>query len=320
MVPLLACPLIMIFDNVSLGFGLVSGFFWLGGAVVAYKLGLLLLGDKDLAAIVSLSYTTAPILLYMGAAVLTDSAGFFFIGLTIYLTLKREQQESVSSKTYFLDALIVCFGILFREVVFFALVFMLSRRLIKKKGFLEMLLAAILVGVFELMFLSMLGLDVSIFVNKYSVARQMYYYSSDSWGLIPYLQSLWGAYVIRLAAPQPYFVSLSFWVWTAPILVFGTLGLLGFVFGSRRKDLLMCLLFLFPGSVVWPRMRPRFSFCMWPVVIPAMIIGMDFVFSKLPFFAHRNPWRYKICMYLCILALAIVNTVNIVINYRSLII
>ncbi len=317
MVPLLASPLIMIFDNVNLAFGLISGFFWLSGAVIAYKLGLLLLGDEDLATMVSLSYTTAPILLYMGAAVLTDSAGFFFIGLTVYLTLKRERQVSVSSKTYFLDALFVCFGIMFRETVLFALLFMLLRRLVKKKGLFEMLLAAGLVGVLELVFLHTLGLDVSIFVHKYSVAKSMYYYSPSSWGLVPHLHSLWSAYVMGLAAPTPYFLSLSFWLWTVPILIFGTFSLLGFVFGAGKKDLLMCLFFLFPSSVVWPRMRPRFSFCMWPAIIPAMVIGTDFALSKIPFFSQRKTWRSKIVMYLYIITLAIVNTLNTVTNYGS---
>lgn len=215
---------------------------------------------------------------------------------------------------------LLALAFLFRETVLFALVFMFSRRLLKKKGFFEMLLAAIAVSVLELVFLHMLGLDVSIFVNKYSVARNMYDYSPTSWGLIPYLHSLSGAYVMSLAAPEPYFVSLNFWIWAAPILIFGTFSLLGFVFGARRKDLFMCVLFLFPSSVVWPRMRSRFSFCMWPAIIPAMIIGADFVLSKLPFFAQRNPWISKICIYLYVFALAIVNTLNIVINYCSLII
>lgn len=124
MVTFLAPALTLVFHNIYLSFGLISGFFWISGTIIAYKIGQLVLEEKNLATAVALSYTTAPVLLLTGAAVLTDSAGFFFIGLIIYLTLKRERTRVVSSKTYFLDALICSVGILFRESVLLALLFM----------------------------------------------------------------------------------------------------------------------------------------------------------------------------------------------------
>lgn len=319
MVPVLASPLILIFNNVNLSFGLVSGFFWIGGTIVAYKLGQILLKDKDLATMIALSYVTAPALLIWGAAVLTDSAGFFFIGLTIYLTFKREQQERVSSKTYFLDALFVSIGVLSRESVSVALLFMIIRRFMKKKGFKETLVAAVLVGVFELSFLYLLGFGPHVFINKYLLATRVHRMTpSEDWGLIPYLSSFGRAFVTNTIAPSPYFVSFSFWVWTLPFLFYSVCTLVGLIFGARNKDLVLCLLVLFPSSVIWPAMTERFSFCMWPAIIPAMISGMNLVLSKLSFVTKRIPHGSKICLLLYISIFGVINTLATLSNYSSL--
>lgn len=317
MVPLLASPLILILNNIYLSFGLVSGFFWIGGAVIAYKLGQVLLKDKDLAILVALSYTFAPPLLIYGAGVMTDSAGFFFIGVAVYLTLKREQQDKISSRTYFLDAFIVSFGVLFRETVLFALLFMLVRRFWKKRGFFETLLAVIIVGVFGLLFLHLLGIGPGIFVHKYLRATQVHTPSED-WAIVPYLSSLKGAYVTIITPPKPYFTSLTFWIWTLPALLSGLTTALGFIFSQRRKDLFLCLLLLFPSSVVWPAMRARFSFSMWPAILPAMISGLYFALSRLPHAKERTLSNPKIYIYFFILVMGAINTIETLTRYTSL--
>jgi len=315
MVPFLASALTLVFNNIYLSFGLISGFFWISGTIIAYKIGQLVLEEKNLATAVALSYTTAPVLLLTGAAVLTDSAGFFFIGLTIYLTLKRERTQVVSSKTYFLDALICSVGILFRESILFALLFMFSRRLIKRKGFLEFLLAALLVGATEVLYLHLLGFDISIFAYKYSVSQQIA--PPGRWGLVAYATSFTLAYVTRVPAPKPYFMAINFWMWTLPTLIYVAFTLLGFIFSKRKKDLWPIMLFLFPSSLIWPAMSLRFSFLMWPAVIPAMIDGMNTFLSRLPFINQRAQYRNFI-LSLYIIAFAIVNTISIVTIHSSL--
>jgi len=317
MIPLMASPLILVLGNVCLSFGLVSGLFWVGGVIVAYKLGLMLLEDNDLAALVSLSYVFAPPLLLYGAGVMTDSAGFFFIGLAVYFTLKRERQDRVSSKTYFLDAFIVSFGVLFRESVLFGLIFMTVKRFVKRKGFLETLLAATLIGFFEFLFLYVLGFGLDIFIYKYLLATQVHTPSKD-WGIIPYLSSLIGAYVTNTTPSRPYFTSVIFWVWMLPALLSGLFTVLGLLFSVKRKDLLTYLLFLLPSSVIWPAMRERFSFSMWPAILPAMVSGAYLVFSKLPLpkvGIFSNP---KIYIFFFILCMGVINTVDTLIRYPSL--
>jgi len=317
MIPLLASPFIIILGNVYLSFGLVSGFFWVGGVVVSYKLGLMFLEDRDLATLVALSYIFAPPLLVYGAGVMTDSAGFFFIGLAVYFTLTRERQNGVSSKTYFFDALIVSLGVLFKESVLFALFFMIAKRFVKRKGFLETLLAATLVGIFELLFLHTLGFGLDIFIYKYLLATQVHTPSKD-WGVIPYLISLIGAYVTNTVPSRPYFTSLIFWIWILPTLLFGLFTVLGFMFNARRKDLLICMLFLFPSSVIWPAMRSRFSFSMWPAVLPAMVSGAYLVFSRLPLPKERIISNPKIYMFFLVLCVGVINTVDTLIRYPRL--
>ena len=315
MVPFLASALTLVFHNIYLSFGLISGFFWISGTIIAYKIGQLVLEEKNLATAVALSYTTAPVLLLTGAAVLTDSAGFFFIGLTIYLTLKRERTRVVSSKTYFLDALICSAGVLFRESVLLALLFMFSRRLIKRKGFLEFLLAALLVGATELLYLHLLGFDISIFAYKYSKSQRIA--PPGSWGFVAYAHRFAAAYVTSVPAPKPYFMSINFWMWTLPTVIYVAFTLLGFIFSKRKKNLMPIMLFLFPSSLIWPEMSLRFSFLMWPAVIPAMIDGMNTVLSRLPVIDQRAQYRSFI-LSLYIIAFAIVNTISIVTVHSSL--
>jgi len=315
MVPFLASALTLVFHNIYLSFGLISGFFWISGTIIAYKIGQLVLEEKNLATAVALSYTIAPVLLLTGAAVLTDSAGFFFIGLTIYLTLKRERTRVVSSKTYFLDAFICSVGILFRESVLLALLFMFSRRLIKRKGFLEFLLAALLVGATGLLYLHLLGFDISIFAYKYNTAQRTA--PPGRWGFVAYATSFAIAYVTCVPAPKPYFMSINFWVWTVPTIIYVAFTLLGFIFSKRKKDLLPIMLFLFPSSLIWPEMSCRFFFLMWPAVIPAMINGMNTVLSRLLFSDKWAQYRSFI-LSLYIIVFAIVNTISILAIHSSL--
>jgi len=316
MVPFLASALTLVFGNIYLSFGLVSGFFWVSGATIAYKIGQLILDEKDLATAVGLSFTTAPVLLLTGAAVLTDSAGFFFMGLAIYLTLKREQTKAVSHKTYFLDALICSIGLLFRESVVFALLFMFSRRLLKKKRFIESLFAMLCVGVVWLVYLQLLGFDANVFLQKYFLSQSMA--KPESWGFITYVATFATAFAISVPVPEPYFVSASFLIWTVPTLIYAAFTLLGFIFSTRKKDLWAVMLFLFPSSVIWPEMSSRFSFFMWPAVIPAMISGMNIAFSRLRPVTKGIPRGFKFFIFLYIIVFAIVNTWSTLDSHGSL--
>jgi len=315
MVPFLASAFTMVFRDIYLSFGLVSGFFWISGAIVAFKIGQLTLEEKDLATAVGLSYTTAPVLLLTGAAVLTDSAGFFFMGLTVYLTLKREQTKAVSSKTYFLDALVCSVGILFRETVLFALLFMFSRRLIKRKGLLEFLLTMLLVGTIELLYLHLLGFDSSIFLRKYSLSQQMA--RPESWGFIAYAMNFAAAFVTSVPPTRPFFVSVDFWIWTLPTIVYGVFTLVGFIFSPRKKDLWVAILFLFPSSVIWPEMSFRFSFYMWPAVIPAMVSGMNISLLRLLHVTRRASQSSKFFLFFYIAVFAVINTLSTLASHPS---
>jgi hypothetical protein len=81
---------------------------------------------------------------------------------------------------------------------------------------------------------------------------------------------------------------------------------------------LVCLLLLFPSSVIWPAMRSRFSFEMWPAVLPAIVSGGYLVFSRL-----RLPRNWvisdpKILFAIFLLFLGVVNTAYTLIQYPSL--
>ncbi len=302
MVPLLTTPLILIFNNVNFSFGLVSGFFWIAGAIVAYKLGKLLLEDDDLATLVALVYVTAPAMLWHGAAVLTDSAAYFFIGLAIYLTFMRERQINVSSKKYFFDAFIVSTGVLFKEVVIFALLFMLYRRFVKRKGFKETLTAIVLIGFCGVLYLSLLGFGPDVFISKYSFASDV-----QSWGVYPFLVSFVRAYVLSYPERIQEWISVMDLFRVGRLLVFAVATPLGLYFSKRRKDLFMCTLFLFPTAIIWPVMVERFSFCLWPVIVLGMVNGMDFILSKL-ISTRVFHYNYRIFIYLYVFICAIVNT------------
>jgi hypothetical protein len=307
MVPLLASPLILVLENAYMSIASINSFFWTAGTLIAYKVGRILLKDEDLATLVALSYAMSPTLLMYGAGVMTDSAGFFFIGLAVYLSLKREQNESVASRIYFLDGLIVSLGVLFRETVLFGLIFMLVRRLWKKNGYTETLLAALAVGGLEFLFLSTLGFDTEILIKKLLWQR---YARTRVWGVLPYLSSLGRAFGTSTPTPTFYLLSFNLWIWIMGILFLAASTVVGFIFSLERKKLLIILLFLSPSSFMWPIMMNRFSFCMWPAVIPAMISGMNTVFSRLFSTLKISHWTSKFCMYIALFILGAVNTID----------
>lgn len=317
MVPLLSSVLTLVSHNIYLSFGLVSGFFWISGAVIAYKTAELIFQEGDLAMAVGLCYTTAPVLLLTGAAVMTDSAGFFFIGLAVYLTLKRERSEGNSHRTYFLDALICSVGLLFRESIIFALFFMFSKRLLKRKGILEFLAALLLVGVIELLYLGLLGFDVSVFFYKYSTSQRMA--RAGDWSVVSYAASFAIAYVTGVPAPQPYFISVNFWMWAVPTFIYVTFALIGLFSNAGGRGLLLIATFLLPSTLIWPEMSPRFSFLMWPAVVPAMIRGLDSALSKAPLSSQRKRGWCRIFIIMYIIAFAIVNTISILTSRGSLV-
>ncbi len=313
MVPLLASPLIAVLGDAYTSIGLVSSFFWMAGVVVAFKVGKMLLKDDDLATLVALSYATSPTLLMYGAAIMTDSAGFFFTGLGIYLTLRREQDEAATWQSYFLDGLIVSLGVLFREAVLFALAFMLVRRLWRRKGYMETLLAALVVGGLELVFMGLLGFDTQILTRKL-FWHQFVAEHERVWGFLPYLFSVGRAFGTSTVLPIFSIVSSGFWIWTVGILFLAASTVIGFIFATERKNLFMILLFLVPNSFIWPIMLPRFAFGMWPAVLPAMIGGAYLVFSHLPFTRERIPFNPKICVCFVVLLMGVINTVDALIR------
>ena len=243
------------FFGLQLSYGLINASFWIGGVFVTYRLTRLLLANENQAVLASLLYTTSRPLLDYGAAVLTDAAGYFFIGLIVYLTFLREE-EPQERASYYADGFLAGLALLFRETALFALVFMLMRRVQKRKALIETLLPIGVVAIILIAYLHALGLNVGIYFHKYDVASLSY--TTDTWNAVWWVETLVVAF--------------------SPLIIFFPLGLAST--GKRRIALLGCLVVLLPVSLIWPVMSMRFSFCMYPCVIPVIVLGFHKFLSK----------------------------------------
>ena len=146
MLPYLASPLVPILGPRS-AFGLLNSIFWLGGVVVAYCIGANLLG-KTGGLLSALFFTTSIPMIAYGASVLTDTAGYFFVGLGLMLALKGENVRK--NLTNFLEGGVLALGGFFHPTGFLSLLFVLICRVKQKRTMIETLagvLTVILLGV-----------------------------------------------------------------------------------------------------------------------------------------------------------------------------
>ena len=171
-------------------------------------------------------------------------------------------------------------ALFFKETVFFALLFMLIRRAQKKHGVIETMFSIAVAGIFLILYLNTLGLDLGVYFHKYALGLSEY--ASDKWNVIWWIKTMVVAF--------------------SPLVAFFPFGITSI---KRRGALLECLVLLLPVSFIWPVMSMRFSFCVYPCVIPSIVCGLNKFLSK---FKNQNM---KLLVYLTFIAIVVYNNYKV---------
>ena len=101
-VPLLASPLIRIGVDAPWSLGIVSVLFSIGGILVSYRIGKMLI-SRSYGLACATSYFTSTSILAYGASVLTNAAGYFFVGLSVYIGLSTIGIRSSRRRAFLKD-------------------------------------------------------------------------------------------------------------------------------------------------------------------------------------------------------------------------
>ena len=295
-------------------FAIVNSVFWLSSAILIFLIVRKLLKNSELALLGAILFTTSFPMLQNGAAVLTDSGGYFFVGLGIFFALKNDEPKT--SIVYFLEGLLLGIGLLFRQEVILVVALLVVLRLWKRQGILATisgLVCPFLIGL--TLVTSVFGWDglqyfLSSFLHPVTLASGGRRFSlseglgSESQGIFNPLR--WLLIFSYSFFPIPSILPLS-WIPSIIILAAGLLFL-----REQKWIAAICLVVLLPTTVVGPWIGERHIFYLYPIVIPLIIGGLHNLLIF--FFSHLVPRiKEKQCVYLMLSILLIMAVYN---NYR----
>jgi hypothetical protein len=271
--PYLAALLSRILPSLSLStsFAILNCIFWGGGVVVAYLIG------KELAGRVfgfccGLFFTTSVPILSYGAAVLTDCAGYFFVGLGLVFVLRSVRSTRTKS---FLEGAALTVGGFFHPSAFLALLYNMLYRLTLRRKVLWVSLvpiALVIVGVI----LGPVQRILSSFVDVF-----LAYSSPQSHQPGPAVLAALSWTFLDISTPFRYLATLV-GVASRLTVIVSTLSVVWFVVvftigawkSSRRSLLGSYLLALLAFPLVAPVFIERYLFVLWPSMVVLLVSGI----------------------------------------------
>ena len=269
-------------------FALISAIFWVAKAILLYEFVLRHLKNSRLALFSSLIFTSSIPMLFLGAAVLTDSGGYFFTLLIFYLL---EKYRNGNFKTNIILSVIFAIGTLTRETTFiFLFLYLLIYEILMKRNLKFGLTIIVLTLIFSFIYyipsginpINSLYLGYTPFQGFDSGAKS---YLSEVWGFMPFIESLLHAFLF--------------------IPIFAAIG---FVVESKEKKYWYIAMILSVASIfAWSGMSPRYTFLFFPVVIPLSVLGIrkfSFWISKKSIFSFMSKEKYEVIIVLIYIVLA----------------
>ena len=304
------------FLSLGTSFAILNGVFWLLSAILIFFVVRKILRNSQLALLGAILFSTSFPMLQNGTAVLTDSSGYFFVGLGIFFALKNN--ESKTSIVYFFEGLLLGIGLFFRNEVILVAVLLVVLRLWKKQGLLETIIGLACPFLIGLIFVSLVfrwdGLQhfLSSFLRPATVMSRGRRFSlsegigSESQGIFNPLR--WFLIFSYSFFAVPSIFPLN-WIPSTILLAIGLWSL-----RERKQLAVLCLVVLLPATMVGRWIGERHMFYLYPIVIPLIIGGL---FRLLTFFFSYLGPRIKIkekqCIYLMLLILLVMAAYN---NYR----
>lgn len=244
------------------GFVLVNSFFWISTALLLYFFALDLTGDRRLSLYTSLLFTTSTTMLEYGGAVLLDAGGYFFILFSFYLLHKYKKEENL--RTYLTLGVVLGIGGLTREqtipffLIYLALYEILSgSRRLTKILYVGAVGGTIIVGYYLIMKFN----PIVAYAEAKMLAKGYAALGVDPYGLTRFSKSLLGAFAFL-----PLF------------------SLLGLYYEKSKENLIRYFAMAVPVLlilIIWPVNDYRFTFLLFPIVMPLASKGMNIFYEKL---------------------------------------
>ncbi len=311
--PMLAAAFVRFF-SLGTSFAIVNSVFWLLSAVLIFFIAKKILRNSELALLGAILFSTSFPMLQNGTAVLTDSSGYFFMGLGIFFALKNSEPKS--RILYFLEGFVLGVGLFFRDEVILVIVLLVLLRLWKRQGILETVVGLASPFLIGLILVTLIrgwdGLQhfLSSFLHQVTVVSRGRKFSlsegigSESLEIFNPLRWLLIFSYSFFAVPS--ILPLN-WI---PSIIFLVIGL--WSLRERKQLAALSLLVLLPATVVGPWIGERHMFYLYPVAIPLVIGGLSALLTF--FFSHlRLRIREKHCVYIMFLILLVMAAYN---NYR----
>jgi 4-amino-4-deoxy-L-arabinose transferase-like glycosyltransferase len=291
--PVLAAPLSGLIGDVN-AFALVNSIFWILAALMMFRFSNRLTNNPKLSIFASLLFTTSIPMLQYGAGVLTDSGGYFFTLLTLYVLAFHKEN---SPGRYILHGVILALAILAREhvavtIFFFLLFYVLIYRKNPKRFVILLLIPVVII----LPYYTFFQVDV---ISPYTDVNtgamdSVYTGSGEGQGIRSF--------------------AISF---IASLLFLPLFAILGFLFEKSRENI-MIYYSLFLSSLLllmlWPAFINRITFLVFPLVIPLSVLGMRVFSRKLaekPGFSILGTGSYEL---LILLVYIIVSNLHVLID------
>jgi hypothetical protein len=266
-VPVLAALLTPMLGARS-GFAVVNTVFWILGALACYYIGRKVFSIRFGVVCAAFYGTSVPLFAY-GAAVLSDSAAYFFMGLALFLCLQKESALLIRRRV-FGEGVLMAIGSFANPADLASLSYLAVVRCWVRKNIVPFVagLGVLLVPV--LLFAALVGwltklTQFAIYVLDLRLAG----IRSGP----PFVDAfMWTFNLSALYLIWPY--ALAQWFSLAYQLLFLCAVIAGVIYVPRKKDLLQYVPFLLVYEFVAHATIERYLFIVWPVFIPVLLFGL----------------------------------------------
>ena len=250
-------------------FGTVNMLFWIAGTLASYYIGRKIVSDRFGVLCAAFYATSIPLFAY-GAAVLTDSAGYFFVGVALCLNLQKAS-SILPRRRATVEGVLMGIGSFSNPSGLAALTYLGVMRCWIRRNLLPFLLGVAVLFVPVVLIAVALGWGVKL-VEFASYVLHLRFAGIRSGP--PFLDAF--MWTFNLSAVGFF---LGRWFPYAMQLLFLCATIAGVVYLPHKKEFLHYSPFLLVYEFVAHSTIERYLFVVWPVFIPLLLVGLGKVAS-----------------------------------------
>ena len=275
-VPFLASILLRASVGTQFAFGLVNIVFWVLGVYACYYICRRIVSTRFGIICATFYGTSVPLLAY-GGAVLSDCAGYFFMGLAFTLSLQKGS-VMLRRRRAFGEGFLMALGSVSNPGGVLSLAYLTAVRCWVRKNIVPFVVGVGLLAVPAVLLVAGMGslTKLSEFVFQV-LGRRLIVIRSG----LPYFDAFLWAFNLSGVYLFPLFYPYTVW------FVFLGSVVAGMVYVPRKKALLQYIPFLLAYEFVAQAAIERYLFYVWPVFIPVLLFGLGKLTSTVTMVIHR---------------------------------